>query len=142
MKETAECTVMSPGARMPRRATNRAVGYDLFALGDVVLRPNQGFTTVPVGLGIAGPKDTLALIAPRSGNALKHGIQFGEGVVDPGYRGEIMVAMRTTNQASATLSKDKAIAQLIFIPVSLPEILRTDKLKQHEVADEEWVRHG
>ena len=38
LNEIAECTIVAPGATMPARAGSGAVGYDLFAIEDVVLK--------------------------------------------------------------------------------------------------------
>jgi dUTP pyrophosphatase len=81
---------LSPGALTPSRATPGSVGYDLSACSATIV-PAKNRALVPTGLAIAVPPNTYGRIAPRSGLALKHGIDVGAGVVDSDYRGEVKV---------------------------------------------------
>ena len=130
-------------ARAPRRGTDGSVGYDLFALKDVVLEPQDGYICVPTGVRIATPPGIVAFVAPRSGNSLFQGVQIGAGIIDPDYRGEIMVVMRTIKLTQQMLPKEKAIAQLLFIPVELPELVQQLELEDY-VPEQQgaWVREG
>ena len=42
---------------------------------------------------VALPAGTYGRIAPRSGLALKHGIDVGAGVIDPDYRGNVGILL-------------------------------------------------
>lgn len=62
--------------------------------------------TVPVG--------TYGRIAPRSGLAVKNGIQTGAGVVDRDYTGEVKVILFNHSQKDFAIKKGDRIAQLIL----------------------------
>ena len=48
---------------------------------------------VPTDVVVALPAGTYGRIAPRSGLALKHGIDVGAGVIDPDYRGNVGILL-------------------------------------------------
>lgn len=52
-----------------------------------------GRKLIKTDIAIALPSQTYGRIAPRSGLALKHGIQTGAGVVDEDYRGPLHVLL-------------------------------------------------
>jgi dUTP pyrophosphatase len=83
---------LSPLAVIPRQGTDGAAGFDLFAsqggsvaYGEVAL--------VPTGLAMVIPRGWYGRIAPRSGLAVRHGVDVLAGVIDADYRGEIKVAL-------------------------------------------------
>ena len=124
-------------ATPPRRGTKGSVGHDLYATKEVTLKPHESFTMIPTGIAIKMPPNTLGLIAPRSGLAAKHGVQVGAGIIDPDYEGELQVLLRTVSDDAVTIPMQKAIAQLIFIPVQVPE----DVCPLDEKGSQLWERH-
>lgn len=52
-------------------------------------------------------------MAPRSGLAVKHGIDTGAGVVDADYRGEVCVVLFNNSSEDYTISEGERIAQLV-----------------------------
>ena len=50
--------------------------------------PARGRKLISIGIAIAVPSGNYGRIAPRSGLAVKNGIDVGAGVVDEDYRGE------------------------------------------------------
>jgi dUTP pyrophosphatase len=78
---------------------------------------------VSTGIGLQKlPYGTYGRIAPRSGLAVKHGLDTLAGVVDPDYRGEIKVVLINTDmRVPFVIKPGYRIAQLI--------------LEKYEVAD-------
>src|ERR1700722_1818952 len=113
--------ILDPAARAPQVAhPGEDLGYDLFALEDALLEPR---TTVKVRTGIAVEARHPATGAPlgllvrdRSSMAAR-GIATTAGVIDAGYRGEILILMTNLGQTPVTLKAGEKIAQLIPIPV-------------------------
>lgn len=103
-----------PNATIPQRATPGSVGLDLHSAIDYVVLPGQR-AVISTGISIEFPEGTYGRIAPRSGIAVKHGIQVLAGVIDPDYRGEIKVVLHNTDQrVPYTIYKGYRIAQLIL----------------------------
>ena len=70
-----------PHAKLPVKASEGAIGMDLFASQDVVIKARKQ-ETVKTGIAISFPEGTYGRVAPRSGLAIKHAIDVGAGVVD------------------------------------------------------------
>jgi len=81
-----------PLAKLPVRGSTQAAGYDLFACEDAVI-PKGGRAVVQTGIHVALPEGHYGRVAPRSGLAVKHGIDVGAGVVDSDYRGLLGVVL-------------------------------------------------
>ena len=64
------------------------------------------------------------LIWPRSGlSGKKKGIDVLAGVVDAGYRGEIMVCLYNTSDEDVEINRGDRIAQIIFQEVPLVSLI-------------------
>ena len=122
---------MTPGAQIPARKTDGSVGYDITAClgGNVVIAPGE---TRPIGSGvaIALPPGHAAFIYARSGLGISHGIVPANcvGVIDPDYRGEIIVGLKNTSGQPFTVGNGDRIAQMVISRCELPELAVTDEL--------------
>ena len=81
-------TKLSSQARAPVKGSERAAGFDLFSAETVIIQPG-GRACVKTDLQLAIPPGCYGRVAPRSGLALKHGIDVGTGVVDADYKGNV-----------------------------------------------------
>jgi dUTP pyrophosphatase len=112
---------LEAGARLPEVAhPGEDLGYDLFALEGVQLGARQ---TLKVRTGIAvearDPKTGVPLgllVRDRSSMAAR-GIATTGGVIDAGYRGEILVVMTNLGDAALELKAGEKIAQMVPVPV-------------------------
>lgn len=78
---------------------------------------------VRTGLSLALPEGFAGLVLPRSGLASRHGVTCANspGLIDAGYRGEIMVALVNLDpEATYTVQAGDRIAQ--FVVVATPAI--------------------
>ncbi len=105
-------------------ATSGSVGLDLRAClpAETVMIPPGGRVAVPAGLAIEPLAPGVAgFVFSRSGLGAKHGLTVaqGVGVIDPDYRGEIMVWLLNTGQEPRTITRGERVAQLLFLPVFL-----------------------
>ena len=87
-------TRLDPDLPLPNYAKGGDAGADLVARVDVTLAPGER-ALVPTGISIALPNGYVALVHPRSGLAIKHGVTMvnAPGTVDAGYRGELQVIL-------------------------------------------------
>ena len=125
-----------PRVQLPGRATAGSAGMDLRALLEepLTLAPG-GRASVPTGIAIGLPSpETVGLVFARSGLAIKHGLALsnGVGVIDSDYTGEIRVGLVNLSDTAYTIQPDERIAQLVVMPVCLPDILEVEELDQTE----------
>ncbi|SKA78619.1 dUTP pyrophosphatase [Paucidesulfovibrio gracilis DSM 16080] len=69
-------------------------------------------------------------IFSRSGLGTKQGLTVsqGVGVIDPDYRGEIIVSLLNTSGERRVVARGQRIAQLVLLPVRQARILPVDEL--------------
>jgi dUTP pyrophosphatase len=111
---------LSPSAVLPTRASSNAAGVDLYSIEEAVLAIGK-IAAVRTGLSVAIPKGFYGRIAPRSGLALKHGIDVLAGVVDSDYRGELICVLINHGESDFFIQKHYRVAQLIIEKISTPE---------------------
>lgn len=110
--------LLNEDAKMPFRANTTDAGADLFSTEEVVINSLER-KAVSTGLAIEIPfyntnNNFYGRIAPRSGLALKSGIDVMAGVVDASYRGEVKVILFNTSKEPFKVSKGDKIAQIII----------------------------
>ncbi len=90
------------------------VGLDLYSSQDGTLAPGE-YRLFPAGIKVAIPRGYAAFVYPRSGLAKDYGITVlnADGVIDPGYRGEVGVLLINHGQQPFEIKKGDRIAQLI-----------------------------
>ncbi len=108
-------TRLDPDLPLPAYEHPGDAGLDLRSRIDIRLEPGMR-ALVPTGVAIALPPGYVALVCPRSGLALRHGIGLvnAPGVIDAGYRGEIGVILVNHDPESAVdIERGDRIAQLL-----------------------------
>ena len=125
---------LSPDAVIPVRATGQSAGLDLSAClaEPLTLAPHE-IRLVPTGLAAAlDCAEAMLMLCARSGLAAKHGIGManGVGIVDTDYRGEIRVPLINQSDVPFEITPGMRIAQLIVVPVYMPQVLEADTLPQ------------
>jgi dUTP pyrophosphatase len=122
------------GAVIPKRATAASAGLDLSACLDApVIIPPHEIRLIPTGLAAAPDRtDVMLMLCARSGLASKHGIAManGVGIVDADYRGEICVPLINQSETEFEVTDGLRIAQLIVVPVMLPDIETAETLPE------------
>ena len=112
---------LSFDALLPTRGSVGAVGYDLYSNCDGVI-PSSERMLVSTGIAVVLPKGVYGRVAPRSGLAVKHGIQVGAGVIDPDYTGEVKVVLFNHGEKDFEVKKGDRIAQLVLEKCETPLI--------------------
>ena len=114
-------------ATLPARGSPLAAGYDLSSSEDVSI-PKGTRGLVGTGIAFTVPHETYGRIAPRSGLAVKKGIQVGAGVIDHDYTGEVKVVLFNHGDEDFVIKKGDRIAQLIIEKIEMPEVKLVDEL--------------
>lgn len=121
-------------AVVPARAYAGDAGLDLSACERVELAPGER-ALVPTGLAVAIPEGHAGYVQPRSGLAAKHGISIVNtpGLVDSGYRGELLVNLVNTDPREAfVVEPGMRIAQLVILELPGVELVEVDELPESE----------
>lgn len=103
---------------LPGYAKPGDAGADLRATTSVVLAPGER-CLVGTGVKVAIPEGHVGLVTPRSGLAARHGLSIvnSPGVIDSGYRGELLVCLINLDRETAiTVEAGDRIAQLLIMP--------------------------
>ena len=87
---------------------------------------------VNTGIAATIPIGTYGRIAPRSGLAVKHGIQTGAGVIDPDYTGELKVILFNQGSEKFEIKQGDRIAQLILEKCETPLIEEVTDIEDTE----------
>lgn len=113
--------LLEAGARLPAVAhPGEDLGYDVFALEPVTLHPHA---TIRARTGIAvearHPETgaLLGLLVRDRSSMAARGIATTGGVIDAGYRGEILILMTNLSDTQIELKPGEKIAQMIPVPV-------------------------
>lgn len=104
---------ISEDAIIPKYATSQDAGCDIYSIENVLIKSKE-FKSIKTGIKIEIPNGYYGRIAPKSGLALKNGIDTLAGVVDSGYRGEINVVLINNSDNDFKIEKGSKIAQIIF----------------------------
>lgn len=111
----------SDQAKIPEVAYEHDAGFDLFSAEETTLAPGER-KTVATGLKMAIPTGYAGLIWDKSGVA-KNGIKTTGGVIDSGYRGEVLVSLINLSQDNYEIKSGQKIAQMLIQKVEAVELL-------------------
>jgi len=120
---------LDDGLPTPAHAHRGDGGVDLCARSGIELEPGER-VVAPTGIAVAIPEGYAGLVTPRSGLAAKHGISVvnGPGLIDAGYRGEIMVVLVNLSDEPFLIERGDRIAQLVVVPVAVQEFEIVEQL--------------
>ncbi|PUU81138.1 dUTPase-like protein [Tuber borchii] len=120
---------LSTKARIPKRGSALAAGYDLYSAHDTTII-RHGKALVDTDIQMMIPVGTYGRIAPRSGLASKNFIDVGAGVIDADYRGQVKVLLFNHGDADFVVKEGDRIAQLILERIVTPEVVEVDELDE------------
>jgi dUTP pyrophosphatase len=122
------------GAHLPAHATDWSAGADLRCAEAFTLRPGER-RLVPTGLAIEIPPGYYGRVAPRSGLAVRHGIDTLAGIIDSDYRGELKVALINFGDQPVSFEAGDRVAQLIIERAARCDYSWSDELSETERAE-------
>ncbi|MZG30745.1 MAG: dUTP diphosphatase [Nitrospinae bacterium] len=129
VKQADSTTVPCKGDYLPQYAHRGDAGADLKAIEATVIGPRSR-SLVPTGVSLELPEGYAGLIWPRSGTAVKLGLDCGAGVIDSHYRGEIKVLLFNHSDDEIHIQKGDRIAQLVIQKVETVTFIPSDKLNE------------
>jgi dUTP pyrophosphatase len=128
-------------ADLPNYSYEDDAGLDLYSIEDVVLEPFKRLQ-VKTGIAMQIPAGYVGLIWDKSRIAQKLGIKNLGGVIDSGYRGEIMVGVVNLSDETYSFNKGDKVAQMIIQKKETCDIVEVDKLDEAERGDKGFGSSG
>jgi len=83
---------LSSEATLPTFGSEGAAGCDLYSAIDLSILPKSR-SLIPTDIAVSFPPGHYGRIAPRSGLALKKSVDIAAGVIDPDYRGSLVLLL-------------------------------------------------
>ena len=107
--------LMSDQAQLPTKAYADDAGFDLHVSEETWIQPGE-FVDVPCAVAVELPSDTWALLTGRSSTLRRHKLMVNQGVIDPGYRGELFAGVWNLGSEPIKVEVGDRLAQLILMP--------------------------
>jgi dUTP pyrophosphatase len=116
-------------ARLPEYAKEGDAGMDLFALEKIIV-PVGKIAKIRTGISVEIPCGYVGLFWDKSGLSINHGIKLLGGVLDSGYRGELIVGLVNLGTEDYVFEKNHKVAQMLIQPVVSAEIQEFSELSE------------
>jgi len=122
---------LDAGAIIPKYAKAGDAGMDLYAVTESF--DEHGNYVYGTGLAMEIPEGHVGLIFPRSSiSKTAHSLRNAVGVIDSGYRGEIMLKFDINTLNSPVYKVGDRIAQIIILPYPQVEFEEAWELSKTE----------
>lgn len=123
---------LSPSARLPERAYEDAIGYDIYAditteagMPSSSILPPRSSKRIRSGFAIIVPAGFFATVCSRSGLSLRVDPIFvanAPGIVDPDYTGDVSIILYNGGHSTQYIRHHEAVGQIVLLPRP-PELL-------------------
>lgn len=137
-----EVKKLNETATLPERGNEGDAGLDLYCVGRKDT-DRDGLFKFNTGIAVNIPNGYFGLITPRS-SIYKRGLMIANtvGIIDSGYRGEILVMMRTISEDYEMYDIGDKIAQLIIVPYNKLEVEEVNSLESSERGEDGFGSTG
>jgi dUTP pyrophosphatase len=99
-------------AKLPTKGHPGDAGIDFYAIEDVLF-PKGMQERVATGIAVEIPEGHVGMIWDKSSISFNLGLKIMGGVIDSGYRGEIIMNLLNTSNKDVLLPKGHKVAQMI-----------------------------
>lgn len=123
-----EVKKLVPSAKLPSYVHPWDAGLDFFALEDCVVPAGKRLTDIRTGVAIAVPEGYVGLFWDKSGLAARHGLKVMAGVIDSGYRGELLLTLLNTSDTDYHFKAGDKVMQLLIQPVEQVDVVEVTEL--------------
>ena len=118
-------------AVLPTYAHLTDAGFNLYSTENYSLIPGERYA-FNIGLISEFPEGYFVVIKPRSGLAVKSGIDVLAGIIDSGYRGEWGIVLINLGQEVYEFKIGDKIAQGIILPYKQAQIEESETLGESD----------
>ena len=119
----------SEKAQLPSFAHPNDAGMDLYTIENLVLQPGER-GRLSTGIAMAIPQGYVGLIWEKSGLSFKQGIKTMGGVIDAGYRGEVIIGVINTSNEAYSFAEGDKVAQMLIQKIEHPEWKEVEELSE------------
>lgn len=116
-------------ARLPTHGHPGDAGMDFYAIEEVFF-PAGEQARVYTGVAVEIPEGYVGLVWDKSGISFNCGLKVMGGVIDSGYRGEIIMNMLNVRDTPFTLEKGHKVAQMLIQKFEHCDIEQVDTLSE------------
>jgi dUTP pyrophosphatase len=120
---------LHPSAILPSYVHPGDAGMDIFALKKTVLKPRER-TAMETGISMEIPDGYVGLVWDKSGIAIREGIRTLGGVIDAGYRGEILIGVINLSDKEYVFEAGHKVAQMLIQKIEIPSIEEVERLSE------------
>jgi dUTP pyrophosphatase len=120
---------LHPEARVPAYAHPGDAGMDLYTLEDTKVLPGQ-VAKIRSGLAFELPEGYVGLCWDKSGVSANGRIKTLAGVLDAGYRGELLMVVINLGTEPYVFKKGDKVLQMLIQKVERPEIVEVEELSE------------
>lgn len=125
--------LMSPLAKNPEKAHESDAGFDLFCTR---IEKKSNYIEYHTDVAFEIPEGFVGLAFPRS-SVIKKDLMLknGVGVIDSGYRNEIIFMFNDTKAFTITQKKElyevgEKVGQIVFVPIPTVTLLEAEELSE------------
>lgn len=122
---------LDPEAILPSYAHPGDAGMDLYAIEDTEVLPGET-AKIRSGLAFELPEGYVGLCWDKSGISTKHKIKTLAGVLDSGYRGELLMSVVNLGSEPYVFRKGEKVLQMLIQKVEKPDIVEASELSGTE----------
>ena len=116
-------------AKVPTHGHPGDAGMDLYTVEDVIF-PAGKQARVHTGVAVEIPDGYVGLIWDKSSVAFNLGLRVTGGVIDSGYRGEIILSPLNTTNKEVKIEKGHKVAQMLVQKFEHCDILEVEELSE------------
>jgi len=102
-------------------------GIDFYSIEDVIFPPKEA-RDVFSGVAIEIPEGFVGLVWDKSSIAFKKGLKTMGGVIDSGYRGEMLFRLFNTGDSEVIMKKGDKVAQMIIQKFEDCDVVESEEL--------------
>ncbi len=120
---------LNSSAKLPSYANPHDAGLDVYACEEVTIQAGQR-RVVKTGIALEIPEGYVGLCWDKSGLSTKYGITTLAGVIDAGFRGELVIALLNTSETDHTFHIGDKVTQLLVQPICHVTIEEVESLSE------------
>jgi dUTP pyrophosphatase len=126
---------------LPTYAKGGDAGMDLYANETVAVEPGK-VGRIKTGISMEIPEGYVGLCWDKSGLSMNHGIKVLAGVIDSGFRGELVLGIINLSDKAYTFEKGHKVMQMLIQKVEQVDIVEADSLPDSERGKEGFGSTG